>query len=196
MRCATSRGRCPYAAVSGTSRHGGRMRRCNRELASSRSAQLRNSCRCTGGSHRTRLRMSPGVQVNQTNSNPSMVSPMEREDGISKAPGDSQTAVKASKCVRIVRTSAETRTRSSADAIRSTFGSSVPSGTMPEAGRKSMDGSLRSNPRQMVGVNVSVGLKTDLQASRAALFFPPRSKRSIISAESGCCALISSIARS
>ena len=47
------------------------------------------------GSHATRSRRSSGVQLSQTKSSPSIAAPMDREDGISKTPGDSLVATKS-----------------------------------------------------------------------------------------------------
>lgn len=103
------------------------------------------------GSHWTRLCKSSGVQFSQTKSSPSIAAPIDREDGIGKTPGDSCVPTKPWKYTLMVRTSPETRTRPSSAAIRKTSGSSVPAGIMPAAGRKSIDGSLRSSPFRISG---------------------------------------------
>ena len=103
------------------------------------------------GSHRTRLRKSSGVQFSQAKSSPSIAAPIDREDGMSKTPGDSRVATKSRKWTLMVRRSAETSTRPSSAAIRKTSGSIAPSGIVPEAARKSIAGSLRSSPFRMSG---------------------------------------------
>jgi hypothetical protein len=105
---------------------------------------------------------------------------MDREDGISKTPADSCVATKLWKWTLMVRRSPETRTRPSSAAIRKTSGSSVPYGIARS--RLEVYRWLSSEqPFPNGGIDVSISLEADLQASLDAASFLARSKRSIIS---------------
>ena len=127
------------------------------------------------GSHWTRFCRSSGVQFSQTKSSPSIAAPMDREDGISNTPGEAMEMDMHRS--QVARDQDPAIFRRDPQHFRIESGIRNCTRSRPEVYR-------RLSPEQSfpyVLIDVSVGLKADLQASVAAASFLARSKRSIIS---------------